>query len=105
MLWAGHNSHIVHYPLRGWKLFNLVATVIGKHTAGGNNVSAPPSEVLPYFARNCEMPMSIMRVPKEYKRKIRRRSNASWPSSITAQARRNTPNTRPAPRRNSHCPA
>src|SRR6185503_13836933 len=30
-LWAGHNTHIVHYPLRGWKLFNLVATVIGKH--------------------------------------------------------------------------
>ena len=30
-LWAAHNTHIVHYPLRGWKLFNLVATVIGKH--------------------------------------------------------------------------
>jgi 2-polyprenyl-6-methoxyphenol hydroxylase-like FAD-dependent oxidoreductase len=27
-LWAGHNTHIVHYPLRGWKLFNLVATSI-----------------------------------------------------------------------------
>ena len=26
-LWAAHNTHIVHYPLRGWKLFNLVATV------------------------------------------------------------------------------
>ena len=23
-LWAGPNTHIVHYPLRGWKLFNLV---------------------------------------------------------------------------------
>jgi len=34
-LWAAHNTHIVHYPLRGWKLFNLVATVIGKHTSGG----------------------------------------------------------------------
>ena len=27
-LWAAPNTHIVHYPLRGWKLFNLVATVV-----------------------------------------------------------------------------
>ena len=25
-LWAGPKSHIVHYPLRGWELFNLVVT-------------------------------------------------------------------------------
>lgn len=25
-LWAGPKCHIVHYPLRGWKLFNLVVT-------------------------------------------------------------------------------
>jgi len=68
VLWAGHNTHIVHYPLRGWKLFNLVATVIGKHAAGGHNEPALPSEVLPYFAHNCDKPMSIMRVPKEFKR-------------------------------------
>lgn len=24
-LWAGPRNHLVHYPLRGWKLFNLVA--------------------------------------------------------------------------------
>ncbi len=68
VLWAGHNTHIVHYPLRGWKLFNLVATVIGKHTSGGHNEEAPPSEVLPLFAHNCDKPMSIMRVPKVFKR-------------------------------------
>ena len=68
VLWAGHNSHIVHYPLRGWKLFNLVATIIGKHAAGGHNEPAPPSEVLPLFAHNCDKPMSILRVPKVFKR-------------------------------------
>jgi salicylate hydroxylase len=67
-LWAGHDTHIVHYPLRGWKLFNLVATVIGKHTSGGHNEEASPSEVLPQFAHNCELPMSLMRVPKMFKR-------------------------------------
>jgi salicylate hydroxylase len=67
-LWAGHNTHIVHYPLRGWKLFNVVATVIGKHTSTGHNEDAPPSEVLPLFAHNCDKPMSIMRVPQMFKR-------------------------------------
>jgi 2-polyprenyl-6-methoxyphenol hydroxylase-like FAD-dependent oxidoreductase len=67
-LWAGHNTHIVHYPLRGWKLFNLVATVIGKHTSGGHNELAMPDEVLPLFAHYCERPTKLMRTPKEYRR-------------------------------------
>jgi salicylate hydroxylase len=67
-LWAAHNTHIVHYPLRGWKLFNLVATVIGKHSSGGHNEEAPPEEVLPLFAHNCDKPMSIMRVPQMFRR-------------------------------------
>src|SRR5687768_11290808 len=67
-LWAGHNTHIVHYPLRGWKLFNLVATVIGKHTSGGHNELAQPAEVLPLFAHYCEKPTKLMRTPKEFRR-------------------------------------
>jgi salicylate hydroxylase len=67
-LWAGHNTHIVHYPLRGWKLYNLVATVIGKHTSGGHNELAQPDEVLPLFAHYCDKPTKLMRAPKEYRR-------------------------------------
>ena len=67
-LWAGHNTHIVHYPLRGWKLFNLVATVVGNHSSSGHNEEAPPAEVLPQFAHNCDKPMSILRVPTVFKR-------------------------------------
>ena len=67
-LWAGHNTHIVHYPLRGWKLFNLVATVVRPQAGTGHNEDAPPEEVLPLFAHNCEKPMSILRVPKNFKR-------------------------------------
>jgi 2-polyprenyl-6-methoxyphenol hydroxylase-like FAD-dependent oxidoreductase len=67
-LWAAHNTHIVHYPLRGWKLFNLVATVIGKHTSGGHNELALPDEVLPLFAHYCEKPTKLMRTPKEFRR-------------------------------------
>jgi salicylate hydroxylase len=67
-LWAAHDTHIVHYPLRGWKLFNLVATVVGKHSSGGHNEEAPPGEVLPLFSHNCERPMELLRVPKMFKR-------------------------------------
>jgi salicylate hydroxylase len=67
-LWAGHNTHIVHYPLRGWKLFNLVATVIGKHTSGGHNELALPDEVLPLFSHYCDKPLKLMRTPKEFRR-------------------------------------
>src|SRR5687767_6828896 len=67
-LWAAHNTHIVHYPLRGWKLYNLVATVIGKHTSGGHNELAQPDEVLPLFSHYCEKPLKLMRTPKEFRR-------------------------------------
>ena len=67
-LWAGHNTHIVHYPLRGWKLFNLVATVIGKHTTGGHNELATAGEALPFFSHYCDQVMKLMRTPKEFRR-------------------------------------
>jgi salicylate hydroxylase len=67
-LWAAHNTHIVHYPLRGWKLFNLVATVIGKHTSGGHNELATPEEALPFFSHYCDKVLKLMRTPKEYRR-------------------------------------
>ena len=65
-LWAAHNTHIVHYPLRGWKLFNLVATVIGKHTSGGHNEAATPEEALPFVSHYCDQVRKRMRTPKEF---------------------------------------
>ena len=67
-LWAGPNTHIVHYPLRGWKLFNLVATVVREQAGTGHNEEALPDEVLPLFAANCEKPMNLLRVPKTFRR-------------------------------------
>ena len=34
-LWAGPNNHLVTYPMRGWKLFNLVATFHSASLCGG----------------------------------------------------------------------
>ena len=67
-LWAAHNTHIVHYPLRGWKLFNLVATTIGKPISEGHNEPATPEEVLPQFSHYCEKPLKLMRTPKQFTR-------------------------------------
>jgi salicylate hydroxylase len=67
-LWAAHDAHIVHYPLRGWKLFNLVATIIGRHTSGGHNELAQPDEVLPFFSHYCDKPLKLMRTPREFRR-------------------------------------
>src|SRR5204862_81801 len=67
-LWAGPNTHIVHYPLRGWKLFNLVATVVREHAGAGHNEEAPPEEVLPLFASNCDKPLALLRVPRTFRR-------------------------------------
>ena len=71
-LWAAHNTHIVHYPLRGWKLFNLVATNIGEEISTGHAEKASPQEVLPQFAHYCEKPLKLMRTPKEFTRWILR---------------------------------
>jgi hypothetical protein len=46
-LWVGSKCHIVHYPLSGWKVFNLVVTyhndapepVAGKAVAGEEVIS------------------------------------------------------------------
>jgi 2-polyprenyl-6-methoxyphenol hydroxylase-like FAD-dependent oxidoreductase len=68
VLWAAHNTHIVHYPLRGWKLFNLVATTIGEPITEGHNEVATPEEVLPQFAHYCDKPLKLMRTPKSFTR-------------------------------------
>jgi 3-hydroxybenzoate 6-monooxygenase len=79
-LWAADNTHIVHYPLRGWKLFNLVATVIGRHASGGHNEAATPEEALPYFSHYCDKVMKLMRTPKEFRRwmLLHREPVANW---------------------------
>jgi 3-hydroxybenzoate 6-monooxygenase len=67
-LWAGPNTHVVHYPLRGGQLFNLVATVVREQAGGGHNEEAPSDEVLGLFGHNCDQPMRILRVPKTFQR-------------------------------------
>jgi salicylate hydroxylase len=67
-IWCGPGTHVVHYPLRGWKLFNLVVTCHAQSTVEAHNEPATPEEVLPWFSELCPQPMSLLRIPKEYRR-------------------------------------
>jgi salicylate hydroxylase len=87
-LWAAHDTHIVHYPLRGWKLFNLVATTIGREIKEGHNEVATSEEVLPQFAHYCEKPLKLMRTPKQFTRWILRYRDpvAEWTVALLGDA-------------------
>ncbi len=45
-IWVGPKCHIVHYPLQGWKTFNLVATFVTDLENVGSNEPGKREEVL-----------------------------------------------------------
>ncbi len=60
-LWAGPKCHIVHYPLSGWKVFNLVVTC---HNDAPEPVAGKPvsdEEVMQGFAHVHERAQDIIR--------------------------------------------
>lgn len=66
-LWAGPRCHVVHYPLSGWKVFNLVATF---HNDAPEPVAGMPvsnEEVLAGFRHICEQAQSIIHHGEDWK--------------------------------------
>lgn len=66
-LWAGPKSHIVHYPLHGWKLFNLVVTC---HNDAPEPVAGKPvtaEEVMRGFEHIHPRARSIIRQGTDWK--------------------------------------
>ncbi len=66
-LWAGPKCHIVHYPLSGWKVFNLVVT---RHNNAPEAVAGKPvsdEEVIEGFRHVHERAQSIIRHGKTWK--------------------------------------
>ena len=66
-LWAGPKCHIVHYPLSGWKVFNLVVTYHNDapEPVAGQPVSA--EEVMKGFGHVHERAQNIIRHGKDWK--------------------------------------
>jgi 2-polyprenyl-6-methoxyphenol hydroxylase-like FAD-dependent oxidoreductase len=65
-LWAGPKCHIVHYPLSGWKVFNLVVTY---HNHAPEPVAGKPvsdEEVRRGFTHVCERAQTIIRHGKNW---------------------------------------
>lgn len=50
-LWMGMDSHLVHYPIKGGALVNIVAIVDDEWNEPGWSASGDPAEVLRRFAR------------------------------------------------------
>ena len=66
-LWAGPKCHIVHYPLSGWKAFNLVVTY---HNDAPEPVAGKPvaiEEVMKGFEHISERARKIIRHGKDWK--------------------------------------
>ena len=68
-LWAGPKCHMVHYPLRGWKLFNIVATFHHPtRTTEGHNEPGDRDELLSYFQHLPAKPRGVLEKSREWRR-------------------------------------
>jgi 3-hydroxybenzoate 6-monooxygenase len=59
-LWAGPRNHLVHYPLRNWELFNLVAVFHSDRYEEGWNAVGAKDEMMRCFEGVDERPMSML---------------------------------------------
>ena len=59
-LWAGPKCHIVHYPLSGWKVFNLVVTYHNDAPEPVAGKPVPVEEVRAGFTHVCARAQSII---------------------------------------------
>jgi len=66
-LWAGPKCHIVHYPLSGWKVFNLVVTYHNDAPEPGAGKPVPVEEVQQGFSHICARAQNIIRHGKDWR--------------------------------------
>lgn len=67
-LWAGPKCHMVHYPLQGWKTFNLVATFQTDVSNVGSNEPGTREEILSRFGKVVDRVRSVLEIPTEWRR-------------------------------------
>lgn len=66
-LWAGPKCHVVHYPLSGWKVFNLVATYHNDAPEPVAGKPVPTEEVVKGFLHICDRAQSIIRQGQDWR--------------------------------------
>jgi salicylate hydroxylase len=67
-LWAGPKCHMVHYPLQGWKTFNLVATFQTEVEHVGSNEPGNREEILSRFGHIVPKARKLLEIPSEWRR-------------------------------------
>lgn len=67
-IWVGPKCHIVHYPLQGWKTFNLVATFVTDLENVGSNEPGKREEILEKLSHVVPRIRKILEVPNEWRR-------------------------------------
>ena len=67
-LWAGPKCHMVHYPLQGWKTFNLVATFQTEVESVGVNEPGNRDEILSRFGHIVHKARKLLKIPTEWRR-------------------------------------
>jgi salicylate hydroxylase len=68
MLWAGPRCHLVHYPLRGGKQYNLVVTFHSKDQEEWGVTEGSKEEVLQYFEGIHPRPRQMLDRPASWRR-------------------------------------
>lgn len=67
-LWAGPKCHFVHYPLQGWKTFNIVATFQTDVSNVGSNEPGTREEILGRFGKVVDRVRKVLEIPTEWRR-------------------------------------
>ena len=83
-LWAGPKCHIVHYPLSGWKVFNLVVTYHNHAPEPVAGQPVPVAEVRKGFTHVCERAQNIIRHGKDWHMWVCAIAIPSMPGSTAA---------------------
>lgn len=67
-LWAGPNTHLVHYPISGGAKYNIVATFAGDWSQEGWNEPGDRDELLHHFRKVKGLPLDILRIPTQWRK-------------------------------------
>jgi len=68
MLWAGPRCHLVHYPLRGGRQYNLVVTFHSRQQEEWGVTDGSKEEVLSYFEGIHPRPRQMLDTPTSWRR-------------------------------------
>lgn len=67
-IWVGPNCHLVHYPLRGGKEYNVVVTFHSCEKEQWGVTDGSKEEVLSYFQGICPKARQLIELPKSWRR-------------------------------------